>query len=213
MSLKHHSSKHKKSAPRTCFVVMPISDAPTYDAGHFQLVYEHLIIPSCKKAGFEPVRADDVKVTNFIIIDVLKTIVTSDMVLCDLSSRNPNVLYELGIRHAFDLPVTLIRDLRTPRMFDIQGLRDIEFDESLRIDKIEQSIKQISTSLQQTARMEGGDVNSLIRLLAIPPAKLLTADPGAQEALLAEKHRMVIQDALLTLVAGVEKIKQVVNHK
>jgi hypothetical protein len=71
--------------------------------------------------------------TNFIITDILKQIINSDMCICDLSSRNPNVLYELGLRHSFRLPVTLIRDSKTNRIFDIQGLRDIEYDDNLRV--------------------------------------------------------------------------------
>ena len=47
---------------------------------------------SCENAGFTPIRADDVINTNYIAIDVIKKIIESEMVLCDLSSQNPNVL-------------------------------------------------------------------------------------------------------------------------
>ena len=125
----------------TCFVIMPISDVDGYDAGHFGRVYEFIIKPACRNAGFKSIRADEVQVTNYIVVDILRKILDADMVVCDLSARNSNVLYELGIRQAFNKPVTLIRDSKTPRIFDVQGLRDLEYDENLRIDKINLAVE------------------------------------------------------------------------
>ena len=82
---------------KKCFVIMPISDAEGYDKGHFTRVYEHLIKPAVIEAGFEPVRADDTSKANFIVMDILQQILACDMAICDLSSRNPNVFYELGV--------------------------------------------------------------------------------------------------------------------
>ena len=127
------------SKEKICFVIMPISDIDSYPTGHFKRVYEHLIKPACIKAGFKAIRADDVQKTNIIIVDVLQKILSAEMSICDLSSRNPNVLYELGIRQAFGLPITLIKDNKTPRIFDIQGIRDLEYDENLRVDIIEET--------------------------------------------------------------------------
>lgn len=157
---------------KTCFVIMPIADAPGYEPGHFKRVYEHIIKPACLRAGFEPIRADDVKNTNDIIIDIIRKIIESDMAICDLSARNPNVMYELGIRHAFGLPVTLIKDFQTPRSFDIQGLRDLGYDESLRIDTVNNAVEDISTAISETYSASSDEINSIIKLLAIHPAKI-----------------------------------------
>jgi len=94
---------------KTCFVLMPVSDCDGYPQGHWSRVYSHLIKPACEKAGFISLRSDEVQRTNFIVIDILRRLFESSIALCDLSSRNPNVLYELGIRHSFNLPVTVIR--------------------------------------------------------------------------------------------------------
>lgn len=158
----------EEQALKTCFVIMPISDVATYETGHFQRVYNFLIKPACKIAGFKTIRADEVQATNYIVVDILKKILEADLVLCDLSSRNPNVMYELGIRQAFNLPVTLIRDSKTPRIFDIQGLRDIEYDESLRVDKINIAIESLATTIQNTSTLDASEVNSIIQLLGTP---------------------------------------------
>lgn len=157
---------------KTCFIIMPISDHPNYSKGHFNRVYEHIIKPACKEANFEPIRADDIVNTNHIALDIVKRIIESDMALCDLSSRNPNVLYELGIRQAFNKPVTLIKDSNTNRIFDIQGFRDLEYDENLRIDTVNSTVELLATTLTNTYNQDTNDVNSLIKLLGIRPAKI-----------------------------------------
>lgn len=166
------SNKSIKKMNKTCFIIMPITDYDPYPSGHFKRVYEHIIKPSVIRAGFQPIRADDVLNTNYIAIDIIKHIINSDMAICDLSARIPNVFYELGIRQAFNLPVTLIKDKITARAFDIQGFRDIEYDESLRIDNVELSILTISETLSNTYNNKDSEVNSLISVLGIQAAKV-----------------------------------------
>ena len=154
---------------------MPISDNSDYGEGHFFRVYEHLIVPACELAGFKAIRADDVINTNYIAIDVIRKIIESEMAICDLSSQNPNVLYELGIRQAFNKPITLIKDSITKRIFDIQGFRDFEYDENLRVDKVEEQIEKLSRIIISTYEQDGSDINSLISLLSLSPAKIDTS--------------------------------------
>lgn len=156
-----------------CFVIMPISDQPGYDTGHFKRVYEGLIIPACESAGFEPKRADDVAATNLIILDIIRDIVNCEMAICDLSGRNPNVLFELGIRQAFNKPVTLIKDLKTERIFDIQGLRNIDYNHQLRFDTVASDISSIAMGLTETKNGHGKEVNSLIQLLGMKAASIV----------------------------------------
>lgn len=160
---------------------MPISDQDGYDKGHFNRVYEHLIKPACMKAGFKPIRADEEVKTNYIVVDIIRKILDSEMVLCDLSAKNPNVLYELGLRQAFNRKVVLIKDKKTNRIFDIQGLRTIDYDENLRIDEVNKSIDQLSKTLVETHQSEG-EINSLIQLLSLKPAELPTQINLSQES-------------------------------
>jgi hypothetical protein len=155
---------------KKCFIIMPISDQDGYEKGHFLRVYNHLIKPACERAGFIPIRADDENKTNYIVIDIIKKIIEADIVLCDLSAKNPNVLYELGLRQAFNKKSVLIKDIKTNRIFDIQGLRTIDYDDKLRVDEVENSITSIAKSLVETYESDSDDINSLIQLLAIKPA-------------------------------------------
>lgn len=157
---------------KSCFVIMPISDVEGYDSGHFDRVFNFIIKPACEKAGFVAKRADKNNKANMIVVDILKQIVNSDMAICDLSSRNSNVFFELGLRQAFNLKTVLIKDTKTPRSFDISTIRCIDYDEKLRVDNVESIVEQISKSLTETMESKEDDVNSLIQLLAVDAAKL-----------------------------------------
>ena len=163
--------------PKCCFVVMPISDPEGYSEGHFARVYKYITKPACDKIGISCIRADEVKSTNYIVIDVLNRILDSDLIVCDLSSRNPNVLYELGVRQAFNLPTVLIKDKQTERIFDIQGLRTLDYDQALRVDTVKQDISALSASIKETLAPDPKDVNSLVQLLGVRKAVL---SPGTE---------------------------------
>ncbi len=158
---------------RECFVIMPFGDAEGYDKGHFSRVYEHLIKPACEQAGFKAVRADDTSKANVIIVDILQKIYRCDMAICDMSSRNPNVFYELGFRQAFNKKTVLIKDRRTDMPFDISGIRTLTYNESLRIDEVENTVPAIAKCLEETYRAEPGEASSLLQLLSVEkPAAL-----------------------------------------
>src|SRR5258708_39934098 len=110
---------------------MPHADPNGYAPEHFRHVFEDLFQPACERAGYRAVRADQILETNFIHLDVLQRILESPMVLCDLSSRNPNVLFELGLRQAFDKPVALVQEIGTPQIFDITPLRFTNYRRNL----------------------------------------------------------------------------------
>lgn len=162
----------EKPEKPTCFVIMPISDAHGYDQGHFGRVYEHILKPAISQAGYCAVRADDANKTDYIVVGIVQRIINSDMVLCDLSAKNPNVMYELGLRHAFDKPVALVKDKNTDKVFDIQGLRYTEYDSSLRVDSVHKDVDRIAKAIQETAASDPNDINSVIRLAGIKPAEI-----------------------------------------
>lgn len=171
--INEKSSQSSKGNKKRCFVIMPISDVDGYLSGHFSRVYDFLIKPACEQAGFEPFRADKNTKSDFIVIDIINQIVNCDMAICDLSSRNPNVFYELGIRQAFDLKTVLIKDEVTARAFDISGIRTMEYKSTLRVDEVKGSVEELANALTSTYEQKEKDGNSLIQLLAVTsPAKI-----------------------------------------
>lgn len=160
---------------KECFIIMPIADTEGYSAGHFKHVYENIVAPSCLKAGFQAIRADDVKATNLIHLDILKKLIEAPIAICDLSSRNPNVLFELGIRQAFDRPVVLIQESGTPKIFDIAPLRYLEYSKDMRYHDVLRNQNELKDAIEATvaADVDAGNVNSIVKLLALnQPARI-----------------------------------------
>ena len=164
--------KQKGKEQKTCFVIMPISDVDGYEKGHFGRVYEYLIKPACEAAGYKVDRADDTSKTNMIIVDILQKAVKYDMAICDISSRNANVFYELGFRQAFNMKTVLIKDKKTVMPFDISSIRTLSYSETLRIDEVEKGRAEIQKALEETEKADSNDVNSLISLLSINKAEI-----------------------------------------
>lgn len=158
-----------------CFVIMPIGDHPTHEKGHFSKIYRDLIKPAIENAGFKAYRADEGGGSQNIQIDVIKQIIEAPMALCDLSTRNPNVLFELGIRQAFDLPVALIQEVGTERIFDINTFNTEEYRSGRIYDEVMEDRQIISNLIKTTFKKhnDGDGVNSIIRLIpSLEKAKL-----------------------------------------
>jgi hypothetical protein len=101
-SAKRLSVSAKVNADDSCFVVM--SFAPPI-GGYFQTLYE----PAIKKAGLRAVRADaDIFGTGKIMDQIWAGINAAKVLVAELTTRNPNVFYELGLAHAKEKPVVLV---------------------------------------------------------------------------------------------------------
>ncbi|WP_318392733.1 hypothetical protein [Enterobacter sp.] len=174
----------KEVKQKTCFAIMPIADHPDYTPGHFTRVYNHLIKPACEKAGYKVVRADDAKASHMIMFDILKNIVECDMAICDLSSKNANVFYELGLRQAFNKKTILITDGLTNTPFDITGFRYVKYSESLRVDTVQSDVLEISAMLEETESASEDDINSIVNLLKIQPAHIKKVELSENESAL-----------------------------
>ncbi len=113
---------------RSAFVICPIGDPETETRQRSDQVYKHIIKPALSESGFEPVRADEISEPGTITSQVIERIMESPLVVADLSEHNPNVFYELALRHATGQPyIQLIRKgERIP--FDVAGTRTILFD-------------------------------------------------------------------------------------
>lgn len=165
----------KEDSINDCFIIMPIADQEGYDKGHFNKVYEDIFKVACNKSGFKAIRADEVKQTNLIHLDILQKLIESPMAICDLSNRNPNVLFELGLRQAFDKPTVLVQECGTPKIFDISPLRYTEYRKELKYREVLEDQDFIAEALTATkeATDKGEGINSIVSLLSLSsPASL-----------------------------------------
>jgi hypothetical protein len=89
------------SNPASCFIVMPFGREWSVDV-------HRILAGACQAAGVRPVRGDDLFTPTDILEDIWQSINAADFVIADITGRNPNVLYELGIAHTLAKPVMII---------------------------------------------------------------------------------------------------------
>ena len=112
----------KAVASDRCFVMMPY--APPH-GDYYSRVYE----PAIEKAGLTAVRADaDLFGTGKIMDQIWAGINSAKVLVAELTTRNPNVYYELGLAHALEKPVVLISSNEEDVPFDLQHIRVIYYD-------------------------------------------------------------------------------------
>lgn len=106
----------------SCFVMMPFAEpVGTY----YRTIYEVAI----KKTGLRPVRADDDMFATGKIVDQVWTgIQAAKVLVAELTGRNPNVFYELGLAHALQKPVVLVSSNEKDVPFDVQHIRVIYYN-------------------------------------------------------------------------------------
>jgi chaperonin GroEL len=90
---------------KLCFVLMPFGAL-------FDGYYQKIIRPAAEKAGLAAVRSDEVYSTKSIIQDIWSKIWQARVIVADVTGKNPNVNYELGLCHALGIPTIVItRDI------------------------------------------------------------------------------------------------------
>lgn len=151
-----------KETKEKCFVMMPIGDQGDYPEGHFKKVYEQIIVPAVSDAGYEAYRVDENKICDSIIGKIFEAIQGCPMAICDLSNRNPNVLYELGLRQAYDKPVVLIQDEKTERIFDVSGISTVGYKSTRIYDEVIETRKELTKAILAT---KNGEKKTLVKVV------------------------------------------------
>jgi hypothetical protein len=135
---------------RTAFVIMPFTEKgekPRPD-GFFPELLRALITPAANAAGFavETARKQGSDVIQSTIINQL---LQADLVIADLTDHNPNVLFELGIRIAKDLPVALIKSEGTGPIFDVDNMmRVLPYSPNLWPTTVEKDVPRMTEHIK-----------------------------------------------------------------
>lgn len=155
------------------FIISPFDEL--WDAYNDQ-VFE----PAIKSAGLDPVRADIKKAPTQIVTDIWHFVQSSDVLLADLTGRNPNVFYELGLAHAVGKPVVLISQDINSVPFDVHAIRVIQYT-TVRPDWAALLGQKITASLREViANPEEGVFEPFLRQ---EPSTAPTASPTEKQLL------------------------------
>lgn len=112
----------------TCFYIAPIGDEGSDPRKHSDLFLGSIVEPALEQFQLKVIRADSIDKPGIITRQIIDYIMRSRLVIADLSFHNPNVFYELALRHAVKLPIVqLIRTVdKVP--FDVNQMRTIQID-------------------------------------------------------------------------------------
>lgn len=160
MAKKNKDDKPKKEAnpkrrqsrhgdPLVCGVVMPISETDGLPASHWSDV-RVILDDAIETAGFAPKMVSEEEYVGVIHKHIVTNLGKNPIVVCDVSGRNANVMFELGLRLAFDKATVIVKDDSTEFSFDTAPIEHIGYPRSLRHREIEEFKKKLVAKMQAT---------------------------------------------------------------
>ena len=136
---------------KTCFVIAPIGTDGSPERLRSDQVLKHIIGPSVRECGYEPIRADHISEPGLITSQVIQHIVEDPLVIADLTGRNPNVFYELALRHAIKKPVVQIIHATETIPFDVAASRTVHVDHR-DLDSVAKAKEEITRQIRSVEK-------------------------------------------------------------
>ncbi len=166
---------------KECFIICPIGSDDSSSRQRSDKLFKHLFEPVLADMGYAPIRSDKIDRVGNITPQIIGYLLNAPLVLADLSEHNPNVFYELGIRHTIRKPYIqfIAKGDRLP--FDVAAIRSIAIDHT-DLDSVHQAKDLLR---KQIAEYEGGaTVDSPVT--ATVDLQSLQADNSVAQRLLRE---------------------------
>lgn len=132
-----------------CFVLMPFD-------GEMTAVYEHGIKPLVEDMGLICRRADEIYSTQNILGDIWEAIQTAEIIIADLTGKNPNVMYELGLCHMIWKKVILLSQNKDDVPFDLKQWRVLWYDFTFQGSaRLKEELQRAIDTVRQESDIEG----------------------------------------------------------
>jgi hypothetical protein len=201
---------------KKCFVIAPIGDENTFTRRRSDQILNSVIKPAVESFNYEVIRSDTIAMPGVITSQIIEYLMTSDLVIADLTGANPNVTYELALRHAFRKHVIQIKDsgIWAPLPFDIQGIRTIEveynFVESM--DKCKNKIMEQIRNIELNPEKVESPVSVALDYESLksddnPQSRLITDLVSRVDALTSKVDKIEWQNNRPKLVSGISGIE------
>lgn len=135
-----------KDFMKTCFVVSPIGETDSEIRSNADKLFKYIISPVCESCGFEPVRVDQINDSDSITQTIIDKLVSSELVIADISGHNPNVFFEMGYRKCTDKPIIHLKKKGETIPFDVNTVRTFEYDLT-DLDNVEETKKRLEQTI------------------------------------------------------------------
>ncbi len=120
---------------KTCSIIMPISQIESCSENHWDEV-RNIFFDAVSSAGFTGNIVSNIDDASIIQRRTVQSLYDTAIVICDVSGKNPNVMFELGMRLAFDKPTIIVKDDCTNYSFDSSIVDILEYPRNLRYSDI-----------------------------------------------------------------------------
>lgn len=130
LSQNHSESQSQNQWEHICFFIAPIGEDTSIERQHSDLFLEQIVEPVLSQFNLRVIRADKINTAGTITSQIIEHIIKSKLVIADLSFHNPNVFYELSLRHAQNKPAIHLIRKSDKIPFDVNTFRTIEIDDS-----------------------------------------------------------------------------------
>ena len=150
--------KETDQSKLTCGIIMPISSIDNCTKEHWVEV-KKIIFEAIQAANFTPSLVSDADDSGVIQKRIVQNIYDNDIVVCDVSCKNPNVMFELGMRLAFDKPTIIVMDDNTNYSFDTSVIEHLSYPRNLSYYQILDFQKKLSNKITATFSKAKDDPN------------------------------------------------------
>jgi hypothetical protein len=138
-----------------CGIVMPIGLTDACGPEHW-LDVRRIIEEGIRDAGLAPLMVSDADEVGVIHKRIIQNIYKLNVIVCDVSGRNANVMFELGMRLAFDKAVVIVKDDKTAYSFDTAVIEHLEYPRDLRYQRVLEFKARLTEKLSKTLAASRG---------------------------------------------------------
>lgn len=183
---------------KVAFVISPIGDQDSPERKRADQILKHVIEPTVKEFKYKTVRADKISKPGIITNQIIDHIMNDELVIADLTGHNPNVFYELAVRHVIQKPIIQIIQKGEKIPFDVSTQRTIEIDHK-DLDSAEEARNELQKQIKAVEKdpsLVDSPISSAVDL------KLLKQSKNPEQTAIAS-----IQAALSDLSTEMKEIR------
>jgi hypothetical protein len=141
-----------------CGIIMPISAIDGLLPSHWEDV-KGILREAIESAGFEAELVSETEESTIIHKTIIHNLYNNPIVVCDVSGKNPNVMFELGVRLTFDKPTVVVKDDKTDYSFDMSPIEHVGYPRDLRFHQIVQFKEKLAGKIKATHDLAASDHN------------------------------------------------------
>lgn len=156
----------EKEQGKKCFIITPIGDNGSETFRMAKGVIESVIKPLLENYGYDDVKpAYEINESGMITTQIINRIIDDDLVICNLTGNNPNVMYELCLRHVVAKPIIHICQNGTTLPFDIKDNRTIFYkNDMLGVQELKSQIEDFLKEIDYSKEYKDNPVYNAKRM-------------------------------------------------